>query len=108
MEPGKEDPQVQPSAHEDIHTLDDQQLENVQGGVSPQSTLEAISTSRDSSGSSWINTTPSTSIHSTTQEESTPREPYPTPPNSPEVTSSFRPLPEWVPGAMPNKRRRIG
>jgi hypothetical protein len=110
MEPGKEDPQVQPLAHEDMHKLDDQQLESVQGGVSPQSTLEAISTSRDSSGPSSIsrNTTPITSIHSSTQSPSSshPSSPYPTPLSSPEVTS--RPFPVWVPGAMPNKRRRIG
>jgi hypothetical protein len=121
MKPGKEDPQVKPLAYEDMHKLDDQQLESVQGGVlSPTSVLEEVSTSRDSSGPSWItrSRTPSSSIHSTTQEESThrssepyhtpPSSPYPTPPSSPEVTSAYRPLPAWVPGAMPNKRRRIG
>jgi hypothetical protein len=99
MRPGKENPQVQPLAHKDMHELDDQQLESIQGGASPERVLEEISTSRDSSGPSWItrSKTPSTSIHSSS--------PDPTPPISPEVTS--RPLPTWVEGSTPFKRRRI-
>jgi hypothetical protein len=109
MKPGKEDPQVKPLAYEDMHKLDDQQLESVQGGVSsPSNVLDEVSTSRDSSGTWITNKTTSSSIHSTTQEESTPRGSSPTSSSSStEATSHYRPLPEWVPGAMPNKRRRI-
>ena len=100
MKPEKEDPQVPNSAHKDMHKLDAQQLESVQEGVSPVRVLDGASTSRSSSGESWItrSVTPSTSIHSSS--------PDPTPPRSPEeVTSTVH---TWVQGAMPGKRRRIG
>jgi hypothetical protein len=101
MKPGKKNLLVQPLAHKDMHELDDQQLESLQGGVSPVRVLEVeeISTSRDSSGPSWItrSKTPSPSIPSSSSD--------PTSPSSPEVTS--RPLPTWVEGSTPFKRRRI-
>ena len=130
MEQRKEDLQVSPLAHEDMLTLEDQQLDNVHGGVSPTSTLEQVSTSQDTSGSVPRWTTSSSSINMPSQDHtssgssvhlSSPAHTSSgssvhlssshsgssgsTPPGSPGVTSH---LPVWVRGLMPNKRRRIG